>query len=536
MGDPATTSSSTESSSSNNNGGGSEGDRDRNSTSSSSSWSCCRWRLFSAPAEWVWLSADGFGKKATGIARDDPRRVAHSFKVGFALTLVSVVYYVTPLFNGFGGSAAMWAVLTVVIVMEFTVGATLSKGLNRALATLVASCLAVGAHEVASLIVPSSEKAESILLVVFVFFVASAATFALFIPEIKARFDYGVSIFILTFSLVAVSSYRVEEVLPLALQRTSTILAGVAICLCTTVFVFPVWAGEDLHKLVAGNLDKLAEFLEGENAGSENLEAKDFLHVYKSVLGSKDKEESLCALAKWEPPHGKFRFGYPWSQYQELGTLCRQCASAMEALASYIVILGKSQVIANAPIGQLFHHQRLCNQYPEANPELCLEVPRTCNQMSLHSARALRELASAIRSRTTPFPANDDLSAAMNAANDCRSELMEDAALLRVMHAAVIASLLSDLVMQIDKITESVDNLARLARFKSPEKITQNDVVINILLQYPLSIASASQRYCIAIDQQPNNKHKRWTPLVGLLRGWDRTKWRENTVVEEIDD
>jgi hypothetical protein len=35
--------------------------------------------------------------------------------------LVSFVYYVTPLFNSFGGSA-MWAVLTVVIVMEFTVG------------------------------------------------------------------------------------------------------------------------------------------------------------------------------------------------------------------------------------------------------------------------------------------------------------------------------------------------------------------------------------------------------------------------------
>jgi len=82
-----------------------------------------------------------------------------------------VVYYVMPLFNGFGGSA-MWAVLTVVIVMEFTVGATLSKGLNRALATLVASSLAIGAHEVASLVV-QSEEAESILLVVFVFFVGN---------------------------------------------------------------------------------------------------------------------------------------------------------------------------------------------------------------------------------------------------------------------------------------------------------------------------------------------------------------------------
>ncbi|XP_037455528.1 aluminum-activated malate transporter 1-like [Triticum dicoccoides] len=46
-------------------------------------------------------------------------------------------------------------------------------------------------------------------------------------------------------------------------ERFSTIIIGVLTCLCTTIFVFPVWAGEDLHKLTAGNLDKLAQFLQG---------------------------------------------------------------------------------------------------------------------------------------------------------------------------------------------------------------------------------------------------------------------------------
>jgi hypothetical protein len=58
---------------------------------------------------------------------------------------------------------------------------------------------------------------------------ALAAIFSLFIPEIKARFDYSVSIFILTLSLVAVSSYSIEELMPLALQRTTTIFAGISI-------------------------------------------------------------------------------------------------------------------------------------------------------------------------------------------------------------------------------------------------------------------------------------------------------------------
>jgi uncharacterized membrane protein YccC len=84
-----------------------------------------------------------------------------------------------------------------------------------------------------------------------------------FIPEIKAKYDYGVTIFILTFSLVAVSSYRVEELIQLAHDRFYTIIVGVVICLLTTVFVFPVWAGEGVHKLAVGNLDKLAQFFEG---------------------------------------------------------------------------------------------------------------------------------------------------------------------------------------------------------------------------------------------------------------------------------
>ncbi|KAF7009145.1 hypothetical protein CFC21_023736 [Triticum aestivum] len=408
-----------------------------------------------------WVS--GFARKVGRIAREDPRRVAHSLKVGLALTLVSVFYYVTPLFKGFGVST-LWAVLTVVVVMEYTVGGTLSKGLNRAFATLVAGFIAVGAHQVAN---RCGAQGEPILLAIFVFLLASAATFSRFIPEIKARYDYGVTIFILTFSLVAVSSYRVEELIQLAHQRFSTIVIGVLTCLCTTIFVFPVWAGEDLHKLTAGNLDKLAQFLQGlesecfgEKPASENLEGKAFLQVYKSVLNSKASEDSLCNFAKWEPGHGKFGFRHPWSQYQKLGALCRQCASSMEALASYVITLQKSQ-------------------YPEANPELTFKVRTACGEMSSHSAKALKELSTAIRTMIVPSPANITMSAAIKAAKDLRNELSEEAALLQVMHVAVTATLLSDLVTTIVKIAETADNLARLGHFKNPEK-TQKDVAINI--------------------------------------------------------
>lgn len=62
-----------------------------------------------------------FTRSVKKIGQDDPRRVIHSLKVAIALTLVSLVYYSRPLYDGFG-VAGMWAVLTVVVVFEFSVG------------------------------------------------------------------------------------------------------------------------------------------------------------------------------------------------------------------------------------------------------------------------------------------------------------------------------------------------------------------------------------------------------------------------------
>lgn len=99
------------------------------------------------------------------LAREDPRRVVHSLKVGLALTLVSLLYYFDQTYTNFGVSA-MWAIMTVVVVFEYSVGATLSKGLNRGMATLLAGALGVLAHHLASL---SGKIGEPILLGFLVF-------------------------------------------------------------------------------------------------------------------------------------------------------------------------------------------------------------------------------------------------------------------------------------------------------------------------------------------------------------------------------
>lgn len=79
---------------------------------------------------WAWLvrflvmmkdKSVGFFKNVWKLGVDDPRKVIHGFKVGLALALVTLFYYTRPLYEGVGGTT-MWAVMTVVVVFEYTVG------------------------------------------------------------------------------------------------------------------------------------------------------------------------------------------------------------------------------------------------------------------------------------------------------------------------------------------------------------------------------------------------------------------------------
>ena len=83
--------------------------------------SSAAWLWLRKLAERSWANTVEFANKSKKVGQDDPRRIIHSLKVGLALTLVSVFYYLRPLYDSFGVDAT-WAIITVVVVMEFTVG------------------------------------------------------------------------------------------------------------------------------------------------------------------------------------------------------------------------------------------------------------------------------------------------------------------------------------------------------------------------------------------------------------------------------
>jgi uncharacterized membrane protein YccC len=86
------------------------------------------WEWLKALPEKLWRKVVDVADKIKKHGEDDPRRIIHSLKVGLAITLVSLFYYIRPLYDGFGTNS-IWAVLTVILVCEFSVGTTKKKAI-----------------------------------------------------------------------------------------------------------------------------------------------------------------------------------------------------------------------------------------------------------------------------------------------------------------------------------------------------------------------------------------------------------------------
>ncbi|KAK9093881.1 hypothetical protein Scep_025350 [Stephania cephalantha] len=435
-----------------------------------------------------------FFKKAWDLGVEDPKKVIHCFKVGIALTLVSLFYYMRPLYQGVGGNA-MWAVMTVVVVFEYSVGATLCKCLNRVIGTCLAGALAVGVHWIAS---RSGDRFEPIILGTSVFILASAATFSRFIPSVKARFDYGAMIFILTFSLVSVSGYRVDKLFDMAHQRLSTIAIGTSMCILISIVVCPIWAGEDLHILITRNMEKLANSLDGcvsnyfMECASSTDDEEDFhkkLQGYKCSLNSKATEESLANLARWEPAHGNFSFRHPWKQYLKVGTLIRSCAYCIEALNGCI---GSEN---QAPEFIKNHFSDACLRLSTHTSSTMKELAVITKTMTKSSKigflvgemnNAVQHLHKSLESLPANIPPAQSPSAESSETDKSTSTSTNNntfaVPLMELLPIVTVASLLLEIAERVESVVDAVTELASMADFKTEKaekKLKQKQAIVN---------------------------------------------------------
>ncbi|KAK9277222.1 hypothetical protein L1049_006761 [Liquidambar formosana] len=432
-----------------------------------------RCMLFSSMVKRItqsWNDLIDFFRKAWEMGRSDPRKIIFSIKMGLALSSVSLLIFwkepqseVGNIQNSDLGQYSIWAILTVIVMFEFSIGATFIKGFNRGLGTFCAAILAFCCAKLSML----AGSLEEVVIVISIFVTGFCGTYLKLYPTMKP-YEYGFRVFVLTYCILMVAGNRTREYTQAVLTRLLLIALGAGVCLVVNICIYPIWAGEDLHSLVVKNFKGVATSLEGcvngylkcveyERIPSKILtyQASDdqLYNGYRSVVESTSREDTLLGFAIWEPPHGRYRmFNYPWESYVKVSGALRHCAFMVMALHGCIL------------------------------SEIQAPAERRQDDENIHlGIKSLSETVLDVRSIpvwTPPLPTSDlsedmfrkqwplRLSFDANAVlKEDESKTYESASALSL---ATFASLLIEFVARLQNVVDSFEELSEKADFKEP--------------------------------------------------------------------
>ncbi|CAI0414753.1 unnamed protein product [Linum tenue] len=446
-------------------------------------------------------------KRVWDFAKEDRNRVTFSCKAGLAAVLVSFLVLLNAPYHVFGINI-VWAILTVTIMFEYTVGATFNRGFNRGLGSLLAGVLAIGVAEMA---IHMGTAAEPIVIAISIFIIGALTSFMKLWPSL-VPYDYGFRIMLVTYCLVIAYGYRLRNPIQTALERLYCIAIGAVVAVAVNVLVFPIWAGEQLHRELVGSFNSVADSLEAcvkkylEDDEAEHLELKTVMEEFPdepayrkctSAANSSAKLESLANSAKWEPPHGRFRHMYPWSEYVKVGAVLRYCA--YEVMALHGVVHSEIQAPHNLRIIFRSQIQEMANVAAALIRDLGKDI--STMRRSLRNMKRVHDSAENLQramemhshlllvtdynyskqqARDTEFVSKISVQASSGEREPSSGEIQQSAPSseeepppkmmawrsTEVLSLATFTSLLVELVARLDHLVEAVDELSKMAKFK----------------------------------------------------------------------
>ncbi|XP_054824045.1 aluminum-activated malate transporter 9-like [Prosopis cineraria] len=321
------------------------------------------------------------------ICKEDKGKAIFGVKVGVAALLVSSLVLFEAPYQALGTNT-IWAILTAILVFEYTVGETFNRGFNRALGSLLAGILAIAVAETA---LSCGHVAQPIIIGFSIFMIAAVTSFMKTWPWLK-QYEYGFRVILLAYCLIITAGYRMGNPIKTAVDRLYSMVIGGIISVLVNVIVFPIWAGELLHKELVINFDSVADSLKEcvkkylQDDGREHSRFRTTVMdefrdepAYtrcQNTLNSGPQLETLANSAKWEPPHGRFlHFFYPWSEYQNVGAALRYCA--YEVMALHCIL--HSQIQAPYNLRMTFGSE--IQEVSDQAAELVRELGRDINNM-----------------------------------------------------------------------------------------------------------------------------------------------------------
>lgn len=77
-------------------------------------------------------------------------------------------------------------------------------------------------------------------------------------------YEHGFRVTLFTYCLIIASGYRMGNQIRTAMERLYSIAIGALIAILVNVLIYPMWAGEQLHKELVDGFNSVADSLEGQ--------------------------------------------------------------------------------------------------------------------------------------------------------------------------------------------------------------------------------------------------------------------------------